>query len=51
MLRELGFVQVEVTGRTGDGGVDGKGIVKVGGLLSFHVFRRDLMVLEKNTCD
>lgn len=37
MLRESGFVQVEVTGKSGDGGVDGKGIVKVGGLLSFHV--------------
>jgi len=37
MLRESGFVQVEVTGRTGDGGIDGKGIVRVGGLLSFHV--------------
>jgi len=37
MLRESGFVQVEVTGRTGDGGIDGKGIVKAGGLLSFHV--------------
>lgn len=37
MLRESGFVQVEVTGRSGDGGIDGKGIVKVGGLLSFHV--------------
>ena len=37
MLRECGFVQVEVTGRAGDGGIDGKGIVKVGGLLSFHV--------------
>lgn len=37
MLRESGFVQVEVTGRTGDAGIDGKGIVRVGGLLSFHV--------------
>lgn len=37
MLRESGFVQVEVTGRTGDGGIDGKGIVRLGGLLSFHV--------------
>lgn len=37
MLRESGFVQVEVTGKSGDGGIDGKGIVKVGGLLSFHV--------------
>lgn len=26
MLRESGFVQVEVTGRSGDGGIDGKGI-------------------------
>lgn len=26
ILRESGFIQVEVTGRTGDGGVDGKGI-------------------------
>ena len=37
LLRESGFVQVEVTGRSGDGGIDGKGIMKVGGLLSFHV--------------
>lgn len=37
MLRESGFIQVEVTGRSGDGGIDGKGIVRVGGLLSFHV--------------
>ncbi len=38
MLRESGFVHVEVTGRSGDGGIDGKGIVKIGGLLGFHVF-------------
>jgi len=37
MLRESGFVQVEVTGRSGDGGIDGKGIMRIGGLLSFHV--------------
>lgn len=37
MLRESGFVQVEVTGRSGDGGIDGKGIVRIGGILSFHV--------------
>ena len=37
ILRESGFVQVEVTGRSGDGGIDGKGIVRVSGLLSFHV--------------
>ena len=37
VLRESGFFQVEVTGKTGDGGIDGKGIVRVSGLLSFHV--------------
>lgn len=37
ILRESGFIQVEVTGRTGDGGIDGKGIMRLGGLLSFHV--------------
>jgi restriction system protein len=38
ILRESGFVQVEVTGKSGDGGIDGKGIVKLNGFLSFHVF-------------
>jgi len=37
ILRESGFFQVEVTGKSGDGGIDGKGIVRVSGLLSFHV--------------
>ncbi|MDD5273477.1 MAG: restriction endonuclease [Methylovulum sp.] len=37
ILRESGFFQVEVTGKAGDGGIDGKGIVRVSGLLSFHV--------------
>ena len=37
LLRESGFIQVEVTGRSGDGGVDGKGIMRLGGLLSFNV--------------
>lgn len=37
LLRESDFIQVEVTGRTGDGGIDGRGVVKLGGLLSFHV--------------
>jgi len=36
-LRESGFVNVEVTGSSGDGGIDGHGVVKIGGLLSFHV--------------
>jgi restriction system protein len=37
MLRETGFSQVEVTGRTGDGGIDGKGVAKINGILSFRV--------------
>jgi len=37
LLREAGFIQVEVTGRSGDGGIDGKGIMRLGGMLSFHV--------------
>jgi restriction system protein len=37
LLRESGFIQVEVSGRSGDGGIDGKGIVRLGGFLSFHV--------------
>lgn len=37
LLRESGFIQVVVTGRSGDGGIDGKGIMRLAGLLSFHV--------------
>ena len=36
-LRELGFMNVEVTGKSGDGGIDGVGVIKIGGVLSFHV--------------
>jgi restriction system protein len=36
-LREKGFTQVEVTGRSGDGGIDGRGIAKINGILSFHI--------------
>lgn len=38
VLRESGFIQVEVLGKSGDGGIDGKGIVRLNGFLSFHVF-------------
>ncbi len=37
MLRESGFIQVEVTGRSGDGGIDGIGIARINGFLSFQV--------------
>src|SRR3546814_15954311 len=36
LLRESGFVQVEVTERSGDGGIDGTGILRLS-LMSFHV--------------
>jgi len=37
ILRESGFIQVEVTGRSGDGGIDGRGIFRMAGLVSFRV--------------
>lgn len=37
LLRELGFIDVNVTGKTDDGGIDGSGIIKINGTLSFHV--------------
>ncbi len=37
LLRESGFQQVEVTGRTGDGGIDGRGILQINPLLSMQV--------------
>jgi restriction system protein len=37
LLRESGFIQVEVTGKSGDGGIDGRGVMRIGGLLSFRV--------------
>jgi restriction system protein len=37
ILREAGFIEVEVTGRTGDGGIDGKGILKLNDMFNFRV--------------
>ena len=37
ILRESGFIEVEVTGRSGDGGIDGRGVVRIAGLISFNV--------------
>ncbi len=36
-LRESGFTRVDVTGKSGDGGIDGIGVLRIN-LLSFHVF-------------
>lgn len=36
VLRESGFTKVDIIGRSGDGGIDGTGVLRVN-LLSFHV--------------
>ena len=37
LLRESGFQQVAVTGRSGDGGIDGVGVLQVNPFVSFNV--------------
>ncbi|MBM4134510.1 MAG: restriction endonuclease [Nitrospira sp.] len=37
ILRESGFTEVDVTKRSGDGGIDGHGTIRLGGLISFNV--------------
>lgn len=37
LLRESGFEQVVVTGRSGDGGIDGMGILQLNAFVSFNV--------------
>lgn len=37
ILRESGFVEVKVLGRSGDGGIDGTGILRLHSVVSFHV--------------
>ena len=37
LLRESGFQEVSITGRSGDGGIDGVGILQVNPLVSFKV--------------
>ena len=37
VLREDGFYQVDVTGRSGDGGIDVEGIIRIRGFLSFRM--------------
>lgn len=37
ILRAAGFAEVEVTGRSGDGGIDGHGVLQVNELVSFRV--------------
>ena len=37
LLRESGFQEVKVTGRTGDGGIDGNGLLEINPFISFQV--------------
>ena len=37
MLRECGFTNVEVTKKSGDGGIDGTGKLKINGIFSFNI--------------
>lgn len=37
LLRECGFSQVEVTKKSGDGGIDGTGKLRINGIFSFNV--------------
>ena len=37
LLRESGFIEVGVTRRSGDGGIDGYGTIRLGGFISFNV--------------
>lgn len=37
LLRECGFIQVSVTKKSGDGGIDGIGKLKINGIVSFNV--------------
>lgn len=37
LLRECGFTEVKVTQKTGDGGIDGTGKLKINGVFSFNV--------------
>lgn len=50
LLRETGFAQVEVTGKVGDGGIDGVGIAKINGILSFHIIFQCKRVKGKISC-
>jgi restriction system protein len=38
LLRESGFEQVVVTGRSGDGGIDGHGVLRINPFVSFRVY-------------
>jgi len=52
LLRESGFSQVKVTGKSGDGGIDGYGVLELNPLMSFKVLfqskrYKDVVTTEK----
>lgn len=49
LLRESGFKNVKVLGKTGDGGIDGEGILEVNPLLSFKVLFQSKKYSENNS--
>ncbi|SHJ35657.1 restriction system protein [Tangfeifania diversioriginum] len=50
VLRETGFIQVEIKGKSGDGGIDGIGIAKINGILSFHIIFQCKRIKGKVPC-
>ena len=47
VLREAGFTQVEVTGRSGDGGIDGRGIARIHGLMRARTYFANQLAFQK----
>jgi hypothetical protein len=44
ILRESGLLKVEVTGRSGDGGIDGVGVLRIGAIVLVHKDRPPVIV-------
>lgn len=51
LLRESGFSQVKVTGKSGDGGIDGFGVLELNPLMSFKVLFQSKRYREVVTAD
>lgn len=49
LLRESGFKRVTVTGKTGDGGIDGEGILEINPLMTFKVLFQCKKYIDSNT--
>lgn len=49
LLRESGFKRVTVTGKTGDGGIDGEGILEINPLMTFKVLFQCKKYIDSNS--